>query len=137
MSAVRFVVALIALLAVSGPSVLAPPVQAQGIYLDAPGLLLKKAPPPPPPDVKPPPGIWPRLDPGAVLCRSEGDLDRVAANRSGGPGGGAVDCRIVREPTGVTILRRSGGRSQVRLIGQPNAEGWTDVWLPEKPPGAR
>ena len=131
MSAVRFVVALIALLAVSGLSV-----QAQGIYLDAPGFLLKK-PPPPPPDVKPPPSLWPRLDPGAVLCRSEGDLDRVAANRSGGPGGGAVDCRIVREPTGVTILRRSGGRSQVRLMGQPNAEGWTDVWLPEKPPGAR
>jgi len=104
---------------------------AQEIYLNAPGLLPKK-PPPGAPDVKAPPSVWPRLDPGAVLCRTEADLDRIAANRSGGPGGGPADCRIIRERTGITILQRRGGRSQVQIAGQP--PGWTDVWLPEKPP---
>jgi hypothetical protein len=127
----RLVVALVGLLAICCQTAV-----AQGIYLDAPGLLPKK-PPAPSPDPKPPPSVWPRLDPGALLCRSEIDLDRVAANRSGGAGGGPVDCRILREPTGVTILRRSGGRSQVRVVGQQNAGEWTDVWLPEKAPNGR
>jgi hypothetical protein len=52
------------------------------ISFSAPGLLPKK-PPPGLPEVKAQPLAWPRLDPGAVLCRSEADLDRLADRRRG------------------------------------------------------
>jgi hypothetical protein len=106
------------------------------VTLNAPGLLIKK-PKPGPPDVKTAAPTWPRLDPGAVLCRTEDDLARLAANRSGGPGGGAADCRIIREPLGVTVIQRRGpGLTQVQAT-RDGALGWTDVWLPEKAPGGR
>lgn len=108
------------------------------ISLDAPGLLVKK-PKPGAPVVQVPPQIWPRLDPGAVLCRTEGDLERLVANRTGEPGGGPADCRLISQPTGIQILHREGpGRTEVQVtkgrgekIGQT---GWTDSWLPPRPP---
>ena len=112
------------------------PALAQNVILDAPGLIPKK-PPPRAPDVKVQAGAWPRLEAGTVLCKAEADLDRVAANRGGGPGGGPVDCRILREPTAVTIKQRKGGRSLVHFTDQPQITGWTDIWLPEKPPAGR
>lgn len=109
-------------------------VQAQNVYFDAPGFL-KKPPKSGPPAVKPQPLAWPRLDPGAVLCRTEVDLDRLSANRTGGPGGGPADCRIINQPTAISILeRRSLGRTHVQVTGS-DQEGWTDAWLPEKGPG--
>lgn len=105
------------------------------ISFDAPGLLLKKS-GPALPDVKPAPLAWPRLDPGAALCRHEADLDRLASRRSGETDGPA-DCRIVTVPTAVTIMQRNGpGRTKVRLTDAANITGWTDVWLPEKGPPA-
>ena len=110
---------------------------APNVSLDAPGLVLKK-PPTRAPDVKAAPQAWPRLDPGSALCRSEGDLARLSANRTGTAGGGPADCQVMRVATAVQIVQRtSPGRTQVRLTDKPAVTGWTDVWLPEKAPGAR
>ena len=104
------------------------------ISLDAPGLVLKK-PKPGAPAVQAPPQAWPRLDPGAVLCRTEADLARLAANRSGGPGGGPADCRVVSQPTAIQIVHRTGpGQTEVQVTGRPGETGWTDAWLPSRPP---
>jgi hypothetical protein len=105
--------------------------QAQNVYFDAPGFLNKPS-KPGPPAPKPQPLAWPRLDPGAVLCRTEVDLDRLSANRTGAPGGGPADCRIINQPTAISILdRRSPGRTHVQVTGS-DQDGWTDAWLPEK-----
>ncbi len=116
-----------------------PAASAQVIF-DAPGLMPKKkdaAPPPP----RAPAAVWPRLDPGAVLCHTQDDLDRHAANMTARVGGGetqAADCRIISQPTGIQILSRQGlGRTQVKLSGPGDVVGWTDVWLPDKAPAAR
>jgi hypothetical protein len=118
---------------------LVPPASAQ-IYLDAPGLMgQKKAAPPPAP--RAPPAVWPRLDPGAVLCRTEDDLDRHAANMTARVSGSATqttNCRIISRPTGIQILSRQGpGRTQVKLSAPGDESGWTDVWLPDKAPSGR
>jgi hypothetical protein len=103
------------------------------ISLSAPGLLIKK-PRPGPPDVKPQPLAWPRLDVGAVLCRSEDDLNRLARRRAGDVVDGSVDCQIVRAPMGITILQRKGpGLTEVKPTSSQDAtSGWTDAWLPDK-----
>jgi hypothetical protein len=60
---------------------------AQNVILNAPGFLPdKRAAAPPPP--RGTPTVWPRLDPGAVLCRTEADLDRHAANMTARVSGG-------------------------------------------------
>ena len=126
---------------VAGAAVaIVPSSPAQHVILDAPGLLGgKKAPDPPPPRAQP--TVWPRLDPGAVLCRTADDLDRHAANMTARVSGGetqAADCRIIALPTGIQILSREGlGRTQVKLSAPGNATGWTDAWLPDKAPAGR
>jgi len=105
------------------------------IFLDAPGLLPKK-PKAGLPDVKAQPLAWPRLDPGAVLCRSEDDLRRLVARRSGQVVDAPVDCQVVRQPTGISIVQRVGpGTVEVRT-NDPAAGGlgWTDAWLPDRAP---
>ncbi len=99
------------------------------------GLLIKK-PKPGAPDVKAQPLAWPRLDAGAVLCRSEDDLSRLARRRSGQPVDGPVDCQVVRAPTPITIVqRKTPGQTEVKpTTGQPWNDGWTDAWLPDKAP---
>jgi hypothetical protein len=89
------------------------------------------------PGVKVQPQAWPRLDPGATICRSETDLDRLAARRRGDAVNGPVDCQIVRTATPIDILRRKGpGRTEVHIQapGAAIQNGWTDAWLPEKAP---
>jgi hypothetical protein len=113
---------------------------AQHVILDAPGLLgEKKGTNEPPPRAQP--AVWPRLDPGAVLCRTADDLDRHAANMTARVSGGdtqAADCRIIALPTGIQILSRQGlGRTQVKLSAPGNVTGWTDAWLPDKAPAGR
>jgi hypothetical protein len=113
---------------------------AQHVILDAPGLLgdNKKAPATPP---RAQPTVWPRLDPGAVLCRTQDDLERHAANMAARVSGGdtlAADCRIIALPTGIQILSRQGlGRTQVKLSTPGDVTGWTDAWLPDKAPAGR
>jgi hypothetical protein len=119
---------------------LVPAASAQNVILDAPGIIpKKKAPPPTAPRAQP--AAWPRLDPGAVLCRTEDDLDRHASNMTARVSGGitrSTDCRVIAQPTGVQIISRQGpGRTQVKLSVPGNDVGWTDVWLPEKAPVGR
>jgi hypothetical protein len=83
--------------------------------------------------VKPRADVWPRLDPGAVLCKSEADLRRLAASRRGEPGD-PPNCQLIRAPTAIQIQQRAGpGRTQVSVTGQDGVQGWTDAWLPERP----
>src|ERR1700761_1185151 len=76
--------------------------------------LLRKAPKAGLPDVAAPPQAWPRLDPGAVLCNSESDLDRLAARHAGEDVPGPIDCQFIRSPTAIKILQRVGpGKQEV------------------------
>jgi len=102
-----------------------------------PGALGVRKPGPGLPDVKPRPLAWPRLDPGAVLCRTKDDLEKLTARRSGGTVTGMIDCQIIRAATAISILHRESlGRVEVQISGAgPNSvSGWTDAWLPDKAP---
>jgi hypothetical protein len=110
------------------------------VILDAPGLLPKPK-PPAPPAPRAAPTIWPRLDPGAVLCKTADDLARHAANMAARVRGGdsaPADCRLIAQPVGIQIVSREGlGRTEVKLSGAGNVTGWTDAWLPDKAPAGR
>lgn len=92
---------------------------------------------------------WPRLDPGALFCRSLEDLNRhhaaVEAQNAGTADAPALsrNCRLVSSKTPVEVVARRGlGRTQVKLsvagpVGAAGDTGWTDAWLPERNPGAR
>lgn len=90
------------------------------------------------PDVPAPPQAWPRLEPGAIVCRTESDLDRLAARHTGEATSGPVDCQVIRDVTAVTILQRRGpGKEEVRFTsGKVGTVMWTNAWLPEKAPAA-
>jgi hypothetical protein len=105
------------------------------IFFSAPGLLPKK-PKPGLPDVKASPLAWPRLDAGAVLCRSEADLLRLADRRRGEAVDGPVDCQILRTATPITIVqRKSPGLTEVQTTDpKAGGSGWTDAFLPQKAP---
>jgi hypothetical protein len=105
------------------------------VKFDAPGLLIKK-PKPGAPDVKARPVAWPRLDAGAVLCRSEADLHRLGLRRSGERVDGPIDCQIIRSTTGIAIVQRKGPGSTEVKTSDPATIGWTDAWLPETAPPA-
>lgn len=113
---------------------------AQHVMLDAPGIMGQKKAQASPPPPRAQPTVWPRLDPGAVLCRTADDLERYAANITARASGGdtqAVDCQIISQPIGIQILSRQGlGRTEVKLSTSDNI-GWTDVWLPDKAPVTR
>ena len=76
-----------------------------------------------------------RLEPGAVLCQSEADLQhrnevsRRIADGEADAGTPLAGCRILAQERGVEVLARSGlSRSEVRL--KPSGEvGWTDAYL--------
>jgi hypothetical protein len=105
------------------------------------------APTPPPPDPTPP-GLlvtrgdpWPRLDPGAVLCRSPEDLARFNALRQARlsgqalPAEGKIDCSVIQATTPVTIVTREGlARTEVKLAKGDGQTGWTDIYLPTRAP---
>ncbi len=114
----------------------AQPPNDSNIKFDAPGFLPKK-PKPGPPDVKAQPLAWPRLDPGAVLCRTETDLEKLGARRSGETVDGPIDCQIIRAATAISIVQRKGpGKVEVKTSspGSNAVTGWTNAWLPEKGP---
>ena len=108
------------------------PAAAQVIW-DAPNVIVPKM-KPAQPDVARRPEVWPRLDRGSVLCKTEADLLTLAASRRG-QATGRPNCQIVRGPTPIQIITRAGpGRTRVTVTEQNGAEGWTDAWLPDKPP---
>ncbi len=111
---------------------LAQPAAAQVIW-DMPNVINPKPKFDTNPDIKTRADAWPRLDPGAVLCKTEDDLQRLAASRRGEQVG-TPNCQMIRTPTAIQIDRRAGlGRTQVTLTDQ-NVEGWTDAWLPDRAP---
>jgi hypothetical protein len=87
-------------------------------------------------DNLPHPDVWPRLDQGAVLCRSDADLMTLAAFRRG-EAVARPACQIIRQPTPIQIVRRMGpGRTEVSVTGQTGVTGWTDAWLPDRAPAS-
>src|SRR5690348_15623666 len=90
------------------------PASEQHVILNAPKLQnkVKTA----PPVARAPTALWPRLDPGAVVCKTEDDLDRHAANmiaRVSGAQQQIADCHAIDRPTGIQIVEREGpGRTQ-------------------------
>jgi hypothetical protein len=112
------------------------PAVAQHVVLDAPGILGTQKQAPTPAPARAPTAVWPRLDPGAVFCQTEDDLDRHAANMIARVGGGEMqtaNCRAIAQTVGIKIISREGpGRTEVQIAG--GETGWTDVWLPDKPP---
>jgi hypothetical protein len=96
----------------------------------------QSAAPPPPTAV---PEQWPRLDIGAIFCKSRDDLVRrqtqIAAGSGVAASGPAPDCSIIQKQTGIQILDRDGpSRTHVVLTDQTKQTGWTDTYLPSAPP---
>jgi hypothetical protein len=97
------------------------------------GMLAKKPEQHKAPDVAAPPAAWPRLDTGAVVCRTQGDLQRHAAAMRGQPTGPA-DCHLINRTTAISIVAREGpGQTEVSITSTGET-AWTDVWLPANPP---
>jgi hypothetical protein len=92
--------------------------------------------PPPPPVI---PEVWPRLDPGAVLCRTEADLTRYQAQITGHATGGPWSpprCRVIQATTAIKILDRlDPSQTKIELSDSAHQVGWTNVFLPARPPG--
>lgn len=83
-----------------------------------------------------------RLDPGALLCRTEQALAQhqaaVSARLDGGSAPEPAGCRLVATLTPVAVLDRHGpARTEVRLPGPPEQVGWTDARVPDAPAPAR
>jgi hypothetical protein len=93
--------------------------------------------PPPPPVIVPEP--WPRLDSGAIFCRSQADLVRYQTDPVAGAGtrepSPAPDCHVIQQRTVIQILERDGpSRTHVVFSGAEKQSGWTNAYLPSKPP---
>jgi hypothetical protein len=92
---------------------------------------------PPPPAIIP--EVWPRLDPGALFCKTESDLIRYQTELAGRQASRAAappKCRMIEETTGIIILDRPDlSRTKVELSTTTNQVGWTDAFLPATPPG--
>lgn len=91
------------------------------------------------PEIKMMPEPWPRLEPGAVFCRTEEDLRQhlsaVSARLDGSSAryAEAAGCRVLRARTAVEVLSRQGpGHTQVQISASPPETGWTDAFLPVK-----
>ena len=83
-----------------------------------------------------------RLDPGALLCRSEAALLQhqaaILARLDGGEAEEPAGCRLVRAMTAVAIVERHGPAvTEVRLPGPPEQVGWTDAAVRDGGSGAR
>lgn len=101
---------------------------------DAPGSATPRA---KPAEVKIPPDLWPRLDRGALFCAS---LDGLKARaealaRDDGPQPLPPGCRPIAQPTKVTVVDRVPPAAAQIRVDATRELGWTDAWLPEKPPG--
>jgi len=111
----------------SGPSMGSGPGRNHG------GGQSQSPPPPPLPVIKAP---WPRLDTGAILCKSREDLVAYQKRQAGEPASGpAPDCRVIQTMTPVQILDREGlASTHVALTDSSKQTGWTDVYIPATPP---
>jgi hypothetical protein len=93
----------------------------------------------PTPDMPAVPEIWPRLEDGAVICKSREDLVRyqtqMASGASDATPGQAPDCHTIRKRTGIQILAHDGpSRTQIVTTDESKETGWTNSYLPSTPP---
>ncbi len=77
------------------------------------------------------PGPLQRLEAGALLCKTEADLQQhvaaVAARLNGTEASESGGCRLVQTMTPVSVVDRHGpGRTQVKV---GNQLGWTDTMI--------
>ncbi|HEX3953066.1 MAG TPA: hypothetical protein VHW90_05805, partial [Stellaceae bacterium] len=67
------------------------------------------------------PEIWPRLEDGALMCKSRDDLIRYQTQLAGGAAAAArqtADCHTIQKRTGIQILDRDGpSRTQIVTMG--------------------
>lgn len=94
--------------------------------------------PPPPPGAARVQEMWPRLDAGAVLCTSRDELTaraRLLAAAEPGAAQMPPGCRLIRRIVGVTVVDRAPPAATEVKLRDSGEVGWTDAYLPEKPPG--
>jgi hypothetical protein len=91
-----------------------------------------------PPPIKPDPQPWPRLDPGAVVCRSSADLVRYQTelgDPASTPVAAPSGCQIIQHTVGVKIIGHDGpSRTNITISDSPSITGWTNVFFPANPP---
>jgi hypothetical protein len=85
------------------------------------------------------PEIWPRLEDGALICKSRDDLVRYQAQIANGASAITAekgpDCHTIRKQTGIQILDHDGpSRTQIVTTDQSKETGWTNSYLPATPP---
>ena len=94
-----------------------------------------------PPEMPNVPEIWPRLEDGALICKSRDDLVRYQTQITNGANdataGQAPDCHTIRKRTGIQILARDGpSRTQIVTTDESKETGWTNSYLPSTPPAS-
>lgn len=85
------------------------------------------------------PEPWPRLEVGALLCKSRDDLvkyqTKIADGANTATAEQTLDCRKLRKQTGIQILDHDGpSRTQVVTTDKAKETGWTNTYLPATPP---
>ena len=85
------------------------------------------------------PEIWPRLEEGALICKSRDDLVRyqtqIADNSSAKTPAQAPDCHTIRKQTEIQILAHDGpSRTQIVTTDDSKETWWTNSYLPSTPP---
>jgi hypothetical protein len=85
------------------------------------------------------PEKWPRLEDGALICKSRDDLVRyqtqIANAANATTAGPAPDCHTIRKQTGIQILDHDGpSRTQIVTTDESKETGWTNSYLPSTPP---
>ena len=85
------------------------------------------------------PEIWPRLEEGALICKSRDDLVRyqtqIANGSSATTPGQALDCHTIRKQTGIQLLAHDGpSRTQIVMTDESKETWWTNSYLPSTPP---
>jgi hypothetical protein len=95
--------------------------------------------PTPTPTIPNVPEPWPRLEGGALLCKSRDGLVKYQTDIGKGTGVIAAqldtDCHSIRKQTGIQILDRDGpSRTQVVTTDDAKETGWTNTYLPDTPP---
>lgn len=94
---------------------------------------------PKPKDPEAVPEPWPRLEVGALLCKSRDDLvkyqTKIADGANAASAEQALDCHKLRKQTGIKILDHDGpSRTQVVTTDKVKETGWTNTYLPATPP---
>jgi hypothetical protein len=85
------------------------------------------------------PEPWPRLDAGALMCKSRDDLLRYQTQVADGASAATAirtsDCRTIEKQTGIQILDSDGpSRTQIVTTDESKQTGLTNTYLPSTPP---